>query len=114
MSEAFGFERGVDRGIRDAPIFFGIFTFLIVVGALAVLVPGVPLVSMILLSQDVNGLILPAILVYMLILVNDRRLMGRFVNNWGANAIAGITVAGLIVLSLLLLTASIPGSPLAG
>jgi len=50
----------------------------------------------------------------MLILVNDRRLMGRFVNNWGANAIAGITVAGLIVLSLLLLTASIPGSPLAG
>jgi len=114
VSEAFGFERGVDRGIGDAPIFFGIFTFLIVVGALAVLVPGVPLVSMILLSQDVNGLILPAILVYMLILVNDRRLMGRFVNGRGANLIAGITVAGLIVLSLLLLTSSLPGSPLAG
>ena len=114
VSEAFGFERGVDRGIGDAPIFFGIFTFLIVVGALAVLVPGVPLVSMILLSQDVNGLILPAILIYMLILVNDRRLMGRFVNSRAANAIAGITVAGLIILTVLLLTSSVPGSPLAG
>jgi NRAMP (natural resistance-associated macrophage protein)-like metal ion transporter len=114
VSEAFGFERGVDRGIGDAPIFFGIFTFLIVVGALAVLVPGVPLVSMILLSQDVNGLILPAILIYMLILVNDRRLMGRFVNSRAANAIAGITVAGLIILTVLLLTSSLPGSPLGG
>jgi NRAMP (natural resistance-associated macrophage protein)-like metal ion transporter len=114
VTEAFGFERGVDRGIGEAPIFFGIFTFLIAVAALAVLIPGVPLVPMILLSQDVNGLILPAILVYMLILVNDRRLMGRFVNGRGANLIAGITVAGLIVLSLLLLTSSLPGSPLAG
>jgi NRAMP (natural resistance-associated macrophage protein)-like metal ion transporter len=114
VTEAFGFERGVDRGIGEAPIFFGIFTFLIAVAALAVLIPGVPLVPMILLSQDVNGLILPAILVYMLILVNDRRLMGRFVNSRGANLIAGVTVAGLIVLSLLLLTSSLPGSPLAG
>jgi NRAMP (natural resistance-associated macrophage protein)-like metal ion transporter len=114
VTEAFGFERGVDRAIGEAPIFFGIFTFLIAVGALAVLVPGVPLVSMILLSQDVNGLILPAILVYMLILVNDRRLMGRFVNSRGANAIAGITVMGLIILTVLLLTSSVPGSPLAG
>jgi len=114
VSEAFGFERGVDRGIGEAPIFFGIFTFLIAVAALAVLVPGVPLVSMILLSQDVNGLILPAILVYMLILVNDRRLMGRFVNNRATNAIAGVTVAGLIILTALLLTSSVPGSPLGG
>ncbi|MDQ6919225.1 MAG: Nramp family divalent metal transporter [Candidatus Dormibacteraeota bacterium] len=114
VSEAFGFERGVDRGIGEAPIFFGIFTSLIVVAALAVLVPGVPLVSMILLSQDVNGLILPAILVYMLILVNDRRLMGRFVNSRGANAVAGVTVAGLIILTVLLLTSSLPGSPLGG
>ena len=114
VTEAFGFERGVDRGIGEAPIFFGIFTFLIAIAALAVLIPGVPLVPMILLSQDVNGLILPAILVYMLVLVNDRRLMGRFVNSRGANLIAGITVAGLIVLSILLLTSSLPGSPLAG
>jgi Mn2+/Fe2+ NRAMP family transporter len=114
VAEAFGFERGVDRAIGEAPAFFGIFTFLLVVGALAVLVPGVPLVSMILLSQDVNGLILPAILVYMLILVNDRRLMGRFTNGRIANAIAGVTVVGLILLTALLLSSTVPGSPLAG
>jgi len=112
VTEAFGFERGVDRGIGEAPAFFGIFTFLIVVGALAVLIPGVPLVPMILLSQDVNGLILPAILVYMLVLVNDRRLMGRYVNRRLANAVAGVTIAGLILLTTLLLTSSLPGSPL--
>ena len=112
VTEAFGFERGVDRGIGEAPAFFGIFTFLIVVGALAVLIPGVPLVPMILLSQDVNGLILPAILVYMLVLVNDRRLMGRYVNRRLANAVAGVTIAGLILLTALLLTSSLPGSPL--
>jgi NRAMP (natural resistance-associated macrophage protein)-like metal ion transporter len=114
VTEAFGFERGVDQPIREAPAFFGIFTALIVLAALAVLVPGVPLVSMILLSQDVNGLILPAILVYMLILVNDRRLMGRYVNGRFANAVAGITVAGLIVLTALLLASSLPGTPLSG
>ena len=112
VTEAFGFERGVDRAIGEAPVFFGIFTFLLLVGALAVLLPGVPLVSMILLSQDVNGLILPAILVYMLILVNDRRLMGRFVNGPVTNVVAGVTVAGLIVLTTLLLASSVPGSPL--
>lgn len=114
VTEAFGFERGVDRAIGEAPVFFGIFTFLLLVGALAVLLPGVPLVSMILLSQDVNGLILPAILVYMLVLVNDRRLMGRFVNGPVANVVAGVTVAGLIVLTTLLLASSVPGSPLSG
>lgn len=114
VSEAFGFERGIDRGVGDAPAFFGIFTFLIVVGALAVLIPGVPLVSMILLSQDVNGLILPAILVYMLVLINDRRLMGRYTNGRLANIIAGITVAGLIILTGLLLSSSLPGTPLSG
>lgn len=113
VTEAFGFERGVDQPIREAPVFFGIFTALIVVAALAVLLPGVPLVTMILLSQDVNGLILPAVLVYMLVLINDRRLMGRYVNGRVANAVAGITVAGLIVLTALLLLSSVPGSPLA-
>ena len=114
VTEAFGWERGVDRGGGEAPVFFGLFTFLIVVAAVAVLIPGVPLVQMILYSQDVDGLILPAILVYMLILINDRRIMGRFVNNVATNVIAVTTVAGLIILTVLLLISAIPGSPLAG
>ena len=114
VTEAFGWERGVDRGISEAPAFFLIFTGLIVIGALAVILPGLPLVRVILLSQDVNGLILPAILIYMLVLINDRRLMGRFTNGPVANLVAGVTVVALITLTLLLLAASIPGSPLTG
>lgn len=112
VTEAFGWERGVGHRFTEAPAFFGIFTGLLVVGALATLTPGLPLVSMILLSQDANGIILPAILVYMLILLNDRRIMGRYVNGRFANAIAGVTVAVLIVLTAVIVLSSIPGLPL--
>jgi Mn2+/Fe2+ NRAMP family transporter len=112
VTEAFGWERGVNNGFREAPAFFGIFTGLIAIAAVAVLIPGVPLVQLILLSQDVNGLILPAILIYMLFLVNDRRIMGRYVNGRLANVIAGATVVLLIVLTTLLLVSAVPGSPL--
>ena len=74
----------------------------------------VPLVSMILLSQEINGLILAAILVFMMVLVNDRRIMGRHVNGTVINVISGATVALLIVLIALLLAFSIPGTPLTG
>jgi Mn2+/Fe2+ NRAMP family transporter len=113
VTEAYGWERGVDRPGPEARIFFGIFTFLIAGGALAVLIPGIPLVPLILLSQDVNGLILPAILIYMLVLLNDRRIMGRYTNGPVANVIGGVTVAALIVLTTLLLLSTVPGSPLA-
>ena len=114
VTEAFGWERGVNQRFSEAPAFFGIVTGLIVIAALAVLLPGVPLVGMILLSQDVNGLILPAILLYMLVLVNDRRIMGRYVNGVLANAVSGATVLMLVVLTALLLFSAVPGSPLAG
>jgi len=112
VTEAFGWERGVGQRFGEAPAFFGIFTGLIVIGGLAVLIPGVPLVSMILLSQEINGLILAVILLFMLVLVNDRRIMGRYVNGPVVNVIAGATVALLLVLIGLLLFSSIPGSPL--
>ena len=114
VTEAFGWERGVGQRFGDAPIFFGIFTGLIVVAVLAVLIPGVPLVSMILLSQEINGLILAAILIYMLVLVNDRRIMGRYANGPVINVIAGATVALLVGLIALFLISAVPGSPLSG
>lgn len=114
VTEAFGWERGVGQRFADAPAFFGIFTGLIVLGCVAVLIPGVPLVSMILLSQEINGLILAAILVYMMVLVNDRKIMGRFVNGPVGNLICGATVAMLITLTALLLISAVPGSPLSG
>lgn len=114
ITEAFGWERGVGQRFADAPVFFGIFTGVIVVGCAAVLVPGVPLVSLILVSQEINGLILAAILIFMMVLVNDRRIMGRYVNGPVVNLVGGATVALLVVLIGLLLVSSVPGSPLSG
>jgi Mn2+/Fe2+ NRAMP family transporter len=112
VTEAFGWERGVGQRFGEAPAFFGIFTGLLVVGAAAVLLPGVPLVALILFSQDVNGLILPVILVYMLVLVNDRRVLGKHVNGPAANVVSIALVGLLITLTALLIFSSIPGSPL--
>jgi NRAMP (natural resistance-associated macrophage protein)-like metal ion transporter len=114
VTEAFGWERGVGQRLGDAPVFFGIFTGLIAVGTVAVLIPGVPLVSMILLSQEINGLILSAILIFMIVLVNDRRIMGRYVNGRLANLVCGATVVLLVSLIALFLTSAVPGSPLGG
>ncbi|MBJ7600248.1 MAG: Mn transporter [Candidatus Nephthysia bennettiae] len=114
VTEAFGWERGVGQRLTDAPVFFGIFSGLIVIGALAVLIPGVPLVSMILLSQEINGLILAVILLFMIVLVNDRRIMGRYVNGRPANIVSGATVVLLVTLIGLFLFSAIPGSPLGG
>ena len=111
VTEAFGWERGVGATVREAPAFFTIFTGLIVVGAVTILFPSVPLTAVTLLSQDVNGLILPAILVFMFILVNDRRVMGKYVNGRFANWVGGLTIGGVILLTGLLLLSTVPGFP---
>ena len=111
ITEAFGWERGVGHSIRDAPAFFIIFTGLIVIGAAAVLIPGLPLATVTILSQDVDGLILPAILVYMLILINDKRVMGKYANGRFANIFGGATIVGVIILTVMLLVSAIPGFP---
>jgi Mn2+/Fe2+ NRAMP family transporter len=111
VTEAFGWERGVGHSIREAPAFFIIFTSLIVIGAAAVLFPGLPLATVTILTQDVDGLILPAILVYMLILINDKRVMGRYANGRFANLFGGATIVGVIILTMTLLFSTIPGFP---
>ena len=62
ISEAFGFEKGVSRSFREAPIFLGIFTFLVALGALVAMMPGLPLIRVLLVTQVINGLLLPVIL----------------------------------------------------
>jgi Mn2+/Fe2+ NRAMP family transporter len=111
VTEAFGWERGVGNTIREAPAFFIIFTGLIVIGAVAILVPGLPLTAVTVLSQDVDGLILPAILVFMLILINDKRVMGKYANGMFANIVGGVTIGAVIVLALALVISTIPGFP---
>jgi Mn2+/Fe2+ NRAMP family transporter len=100
VCEGLGFESGVDHRFREAPFFYGLYTLLIVLGAGLVLWPGFPLVRIILLSQVLNGVLLPVILILILKLANRRDLMGDYVNSPFYNLIACSTVAVMIGLSL--------------
>lgn len=105
ISEALGYEKGVSRSFREAPIFLGIFTFLVAVGAAIAVIPNLPLIRVLLVTQVINGLLLPIILFAVMRLVNDRELMGAFVNRRLYNAAAWLTVIVITALSFLLLLA---------
>ncbi len=107
VCEAFGWEAGLDRSPGQAPVFYGLFLAVLITSALAVLWPGLPLIPVMVFSQALNGVLLPAVLVAMLRLVNDRRLLGEHVNGSVANAIAGTVTAALVVLTLALLVWSL-------
>jgi Mn2+/Fe2+ NRAMP family transporter len=110
LCEAFGWEQGVSRKLKEAPVFFGTYTALIIVGAAIILLPIESLVKTMLASQTLNGLLLPVILIVMLRLINDRRQMGRFANGRVFNAVAWTIVAALIALTAVLVVTSVfPG-----
>jgi len=101
ISEALGFEKGVSRSFREAPIFIGTFTFLVAVGAAIAIVPNLPLIRVLLVTQVINGLLLPIVLFAILKLVNNRELMGRHVNGPLYNIAAWLTAIVVTLLSLL-------------
>jgi Mn2+/Fe2+ NRAMP family transporter len=103
VCEAFGWENSVSRDLKDAPIFFGIFTGLIILGAAIILLPIQSLIQAMLISQTFNGVLLPVILITMLVLINDKRLMGKFKNGRIFNILAWITAIVLIILAGILI-----------
>ena len=107
ISEALGFEKGVSSSFREAPIFLGIFTFLVALGALIAVMPGLPLIRVLLVTQVINGVLLPVILFAVLLLVNDRELMGEHVNGRVYNLAAWATAIIVSALSLLLIATSV-------
>lgn len=107
VAEAFGWESTVGRRFSQAPVFIGLYTALLVLGAGAVLIPGLDLVRTMLLAQTINGVLLPLILILMLKLASDRRLMGRYANSRAANAASWAAAAVLIVLTAALLAVTI-------
>jgi NRAMP (natural resistance-associated macrophage protein)-like metal ion transporter len=109
VCEGLGFESGLDRRFFEAPIFYSLYTFLIVLGAGCVLIPRLPLIKVIILSQVANGVLIPFVLVFMLILVNRKSLMGDMKNGRWANVVAGSTIVVMIVLTLILLWTSVGG-----
>jgi NRAMP (natural resistance-associated macrophage protein)-like metal ion transporter len=101
VCEAFGFERGVDRRFGDARIFYGLYLAFILIGAGVVIVPNAPLLGIIFYSQVLNGALLPVVLVLMLLLVNNKSLMGKWTNGVAFNAIAWTTVVIVSVLTVI-------------
>ena len=106
LSEAFGWESGVNKTFREAPQFLGFYTAFIVIGAGVIMVPNAPLIKIMFLSQTINGVLLPVVLIIMLRLVNDASIMGEFVNSKRMNVITWFTVAVLILLTGMLLVTS--------
>ena len=111
VCEAFGWESGIGKGIRRAPVFFWIYTAFIVVGASVILLPIKSLVQTMVESQTVNGLLLPVILIVMLRLINDRSVMGEFTNGRLFNILAWAIALALIVLTLVWVYTSILPAP---
>ena len=112
VCEAGGFESGVDKRFREAPVFFSLYAVVIAIGAVLVLIPQIPLLQVILYSQIVSGVLLPFLLVFMLILVNKKNLMGVHVNNRAFNVIAWTTAVAVGAITLLSVYQSV--APLAG
>src|SRR5678816_455441 len=88
VCEGLGFESGVGMKFGEAPIFYWLYTILIVAGAGVILTPNLPLVKIAILSQVVNGVVLPFVLIFMLLLINKKDLMGKYVNSRLFNVIA--------------------------
>jgi Mn2+/Fe2+ NRAMP family transporter len=110
LSEALGFERGVSRSWNEAPLFLGIFTALLALGALLALIPGLPLIDVLVGVYVLNGLLLPIELFAILALVNNREIMGAQVNSRRHNIVAFTIAIGVSVLSIGLIVVTIaPG-----
>jgi Mn2+/Fe2+ NRAMP family transporter len=109
VCEGLGVESGLDKKFGEAKVFYWFYTILIAAGAAVTLIPNFPLIKVTLLSQVLNGVLLPAVLVFMLLLINKRRLMGRYVNGKVFNMIAWITAAIIIGLTVIYLFTNQPG-----
>ncbi len=107
ICEGLGFESGLDRKFKEAPTFYSMYTGLIVVGAGIILIPKAPLWKILLYSQVGNGIWLPVVLIFILLLINRRDLMGEFTNTFSFNLIAWGTSIIMIILTLVLMYASI-------
>lgn len=106
VCEALGFEHAVSDSYREAPVFFGLYTMLVVVGAGIVLLPGISLYRIMLTSQVINGVLLPPILIFMMLIANDINLMGEYANSKLYNIVAWIFTMVLIALTVLLLVSA--------
>ena len=103
VSEAFGFEAGIDKKWDEAKEFYTLYTGILVISAIIILIPNAPLIKISVWSQVINGVLLPVVLVSMILLINNKKIMGNYVNNLAQNIIGWSAVIVLTGLSLILL-----------
>jgi Mn2+/Fe2+ NRAMP family transporter len=109
VCEALGFESGLSKRFREAPVFYWLYTLLIIVGVIVILMPNAPLIKLAVLSQVLNGVLLPFVLVFMLLLVNKRTLMADLINGRAYNIVAWTLTAVITVLTVVMLWAQLRG-----
>ncbi|KYO66106.1 Nramp family divalent metal transporter [Thermovenabulum gondwanense] len=102
ITEAFGFENGLDKTFKEAPVFYGIILFFIILGSLVIFLPSSVFIQLIIISQVVTGILTPIILIYMIVLTNKKEVMGEYVNGRIFNAVAWVTVGFIILLTVIL------------
>lgn len=102
VCEAFGWERGADRSWAEAPVYRGIITAVIAVSAVVVMTPGVNLFGIMMVAQVINGVLLPVLLVFMVLIASDRHVMGRYANGRAANALTWFTIVAVTVLTVVM------------
>ena len=100
VCEGLGWETGVNKRFSEAPQFYGLYSLLIFFGAGIILIPGIPLFPVMYISQIVNGIVLPAVLIFMIVLINNKKLMGEYKNSKAYNILSWIVIAVLIVLTI--------------
>jgi Mn2+/Fe2+ NRAMP family transporter len=103
VSEAFGFEAGIDKKWNEAKEFYILYTGILIISALIILIPGAPLIKISIWSQVLNGILLPVVLISMILLINNKKIMGVYVNNLTQNIIGWTAVIVLVGLSVALL-----------
>lgn len=102
ICEAFGWERGADRSWAEAPVYRGIITAVIAISAVVVMLPGVNLFGIMMVAQVINGVLLPVLLVFMVLIASDKHVMGRFVNGRVWNALTWFTIVAVTVLTAIM------------
>jgi len=107
VCESFGWETGVDKNFVEAPQFYILYSLLIFIGAGVILLPDMPLIPIMWLSQLINGMVLPFVLLAMILIVNDARIMGEHVNSRLSNVLTIGCIAGVSLLSVALVISSL-------
>jgi NRAMP (natural resistance-associated macrophage protein)-like metal ion transporter len=105
VCEAFGFEAGINKKINEAPQFYALFTFIILVAVIIILIPNAPLIAITIWSQIINAMLLPVVLISMIIMVNNKKIMGKYTNNNFQNSVGWSSTAILIVMTIMLIIA---------